>query len=87
MNIEMEDAGMNGWQGAVWSINQPKKTRRIFNDYGDSTVLWDNYGTIYERYYYIFKVDEIKNLFKKAGLELIKHNYDCGNEIFILTKN
>ena len=72
---------------SVWSINQPKKTRRIFNDYGDSTVLWDNYGTIYERYYYIFKVDEIKNLFKKAGLELIKHNYDCGNEIFILTKN
>ena len=72
---------------SVWSINQPKKTRRIFNDYGDSTVLWDNYGTIYERYYYIFKVDEIKKLFEEAGLELIKHEYDCGNEIFTLTKN
>ena len=24
VNIEMQDAGMNGWQGAVWSINQPQ---------------------------------------------------------------
>lgn len=24
INIEMQDAGMNGWQGAIWSINQPQ---------------------------------------------------------------
>ena len=71
---------------SVWSINQPKKTRRTFYKYGDNIVSWNNYGTIYERYYYIFKLDEIKNLFKKAGLLVIKHHYDCGNEIFILTK-
>ena len=71
---------------SVWSINQPKKTRRTFYKYGDNIVSWNNYGTIYERYYYIFKLDEIKNLFKKAGLLVIKHHYYCGNEIFILTK-
>lgn len=71
---------------SVWSINQPQKTRRTFDKYGDNIVPWNNYGTIYERYYYIFQLDEIKNLFKKVDLQLIKHNYDCGNEIFILTK-
>ena len=71
---------------SVWSINQPKKTRRTFYKYGDNIVLWNNYGTIYERYYYIFEIHEIKDLFKKAGLLLINHEYDCGNEIFILSK-
>ena len=71
---------------SVWSINQPKKTRRVFNNYGNNIVLWNNYGKIYERYYYIFKLDEIKNLFKKAGLLLIDYKYDCGNEIFTLMK-
>ncbi len=71
---------------SVWSINQPKKTKKTFNKYGNNIVTWNNYGEIYERYYYIFKIDEIKNLFKKANLLLIDHFYDCGNEIFILTK-
>ena len=71
---------------SVWSINQPAKTRRTFDKYGDNIVLWNNYGSIYERYYYIFQIDEIKDLFKKAGLLLIGHEYDCGNEIFILSK-
>lgn len=71
---------------SVWSIKQPSKTRRTFENYGDNIVLWNNYGNIYERYYYIFKIDEIKNLFKKTGLKLLEHNYDCGNEVFILTK-
>ena len=71
---------------SIWSKNQPLKTRRRFEKYGDNIVLWNNYGTIYERYYYIFKIDEIKELFKKTGLQLLQHNYDCGNEVFILTK-
>jgi len=45
---------------SVWSINQPKKTRRKFYKYGDNIVMWNNYGTIYERYYYIFNLDEIR---------------------------
>ena len=71
---------------SVWSINQPAKTKRTFDKYGDNIVLWNNYGTIYERYYYIFQISEIKELFEKTGLKILEHNYDCGNEIFILTK-
>ena len=71
---------------SVWSINQPAKTKRIFDKYGDNIVLWNNYGIIYERYYYIFQISEIKELFEKTGLKILEHNYDCGNEIFILTK-
>ena len=71
---------------SVWSINQPAKTRRTFDKYGDNIVLWNNYGSIYERYYYIFQIDEIKDLFETAGLKLVHCFHDCGNEIFILTK-
>ena len=68
---------------SVWSIHQPKKTRVTFNKYGNAIVKWNN---IYERYYYIFNNHEIKKLFKITNLKLISHNYNCGNEIFILTK-
>ena len=71
---------------SVWSINQPKKTRRSFKNYGNNIVLWNQYGEIYERYYYIFKIEELKSLFKKAGLIVINYKYDCGNEIFTLMK-
>ena len=49
---------------SVWSINQPRKTRRSFNSFGNNIVLWNNnQGKIFERYYYIFKLEEIKQLF------------------------
>jgi len=66
---------------SVWSIDQPKKTRVIFEKYGDTMVSWKNK---HDRYYYIFQIDEIKELFKEVGLRIQKHIYDCGNEIFIL---
>jgi len=71
---------------SVWSINQPKKIRRSFNHYGNNIVLWNNKGKIYERYYYIFKLDEIKTLIKTAGLNIVHYEYNCGNEIFTLMK-
>ena len=71
---------------SIWSKNQPTKTKRTFEKYGDNIVLWNNYGTIYNRYYYIFQIPEIKELFKKTNLLLIDQFHDCGNEIFILTK-
>tara|TARA_B100001175_G_scaffold259166_1_gene227808 strand:- start:7182 stop:7805 length:624 start_codon:yes stop_codon:yes gene_type:complete len=71
---------------SVWSINQPLKTRRKFNDYGNNIVIWNSYGKIFERYYYIFKIDEIKNLFRLVGLSLISHKYSCGNEVFTLVR-
>lgn len=71
---------------STWSINQPQKTRRTFNNYGNNIVLWNSYGKVYERYYYIFKLDEIKELIKKVGLIIINYEYSCGNEIFSLMK-
>lgn len=72
---------------SIWSINQPSKTRRNFSNYGNNIVLWNNNkGKIYERYYYIFKLDEIRKLFEKAGLIILNYEYNCGNEIFTLMK-
>jgi SAM-dependent methyltransferase len=68
---------------SVWSINQPDKTRIKFNKYGDTIVKWKKK---YDRYYYIFQIEEIVQLFKLANLHVMDHKYDCGNEIFILTK-
>lgn len=72
---------------SVWSINQPKKTRRNFKNYGNNIVLWDNNnGKIFERFYYIFKLDEFKKLINKVGLIIVNYEYNCGNEIFTLMK-
>jgi SAM-dependent methyltransferase len=71
---------------SVWALEQPKKTRRTFNHYGNNIVIWNSYGKVYERYYYIFKIPEIVSLFKKCGFLIETHSWNCGNEIFILTK-
>lgn len=71
---------------SVWSINQPGKTRRRFSRHGHHIVSWNSFGKIYERYYYIFELGEVKNLAEKTGLVLLDHKYDCGNEIFIFTR-
>lgn len=71
---------------SVWSITQPPKTRRVFTKYGDTIVPWKNPKETYERYYYIFEIDEICDLFKKAGFKMAQHYWDTGNEIFELTK-
>ena len=72
---------------SVWSINQPQKTRRSFNNYGNNIVLWNKFGKIYERFYYIYKLDELKQLFNLAGLTISNYEYSCGNEIFTLVKS
>lgn len=72
---------------SVWSKTQPKKTRRVFDSYGDTYVTWKGHdGSITERYYYIFKMPEIKKLFDKVGLVIYKHSWEVGNEVFLLTK-
>ena len=68
---------------SVWSIHQPKKTRVTFDNYGDNIVYWKNK---HPRYYYIFKLDEIEHLIENAGLKIINHLYDCGNEIYYIKK-
>lgn len=71
---------------SVWSKKQPSKTKRTFDNYGDVQVPWKSSKTnkIVERYYYIFKIDEIFSLFKENNFEIINHVWDCGNEIFII---
>lgn len=72
---------------SVWSINQShagKGNRKLTFHYGDNMVPWNNNGMIYNRYYYIFEINEIKDLFEKAELKLVDHFWNHGNEIYIL---
>ena len=64
---------------------QPSKTRRVFEKYGDVMVPWNTKGKIYERYYYIYQLEEIKKMFEKAGLKIISHKWECGNEVYVLS--
>tara|TARA_A100001015_G_scaffold310902_1_gene413110 strand:- start:4582 stop:5193 length:612 start_codon:yes stop_codon:yes gene_type:complete len=70
---------------SVWSIDQRHNNKLKF-DYGDNYIPWkDNTGMIKgNRYYYIFKNDEIKLLLEKYFI-IENHFWDHGNEIFILT--
>ena len=71
---------------SVWSIKQPLKTRRVFKNHGHNFVDWDKFGKKYNRYYYIFKEDEIKRLFALAGLNILNQTHDCGNEVWTLIR-
>lgn len=71
---------------SVWSIRQPPNTKQFksIKNYGDVMVSWNKYGETFDRYYYIFDIDEIKNLFKITGWKILSHSWDYGNEVFIL---
>jgi ubiquinone/menaquinone biosynthesis C-methylase UbiE len=72
---------------SIWSIKQGVETkgnRKLKFEYGHNLVPWNNNGKIYQRYYYIFNIDEIMELFEKAGLKVINHFWNHGNEVFIL---
>jgi len=73
---------------SVWSIEQPKKTRRKFDHYGDTIVPYCDPDTkqTYNRYYYIFTIPEITDLFSRTNFKVDTHFWDCGNEIFVLSK-
>ena len=68
---------------SVWAKEQPKKTRITFDKYGDNIVYWKKK---HPRYYYIFELDELKLLINEVGLNIDNEFYDCGNNIFILSK-
>jgi len=73
---------------SVWSIKQPPDTKqsKSITHYGDTMVAWDKFGEKYERYYYIFEVEELKRLFKQTAWTVIHHTWEYGNEVFILKK-
>ena len=75
---------------SIWSINQPNKIKRKFYHYGDTIVNWNtnrkdnkNNFIIIPRYYYIFELNEIKNLLKQH-FTITNYFWDTGNEIFEL---
>ncbi len=74
---------------SIWSINQShnKKLNNKFT-YGNNIVPFkDNKGNIKgDRYYYIFKLDEIKELLSQY-FTIISHEWIHGNEVFILSNN
>lgn len=72
---------------SVWSINQSHNKKLNFV-YGDNYIPWKNKdGSIKEqRYYYIFQLNELKNLIEKYFI-IEKHYWNHGNEIFILKSN
>ena len=67
---------------SVWSIRQPPSTKRNFKRFGDTMVPWNKFGTTYERYYYIFEIKEIVDLFTITGWVIEDHVWDYGNEVF-----
>jgi ubiquinone/menaquinone biosynthesis C-methylase UbiE len=73
---------------SVWSLKQPVNTSQSkkIKSYGDNLVQWNKDGKIYDRYYYIFKVDEITKLFNETGWDIISHTWEYGNEVFVLKK-
>ena len=71
---------------SVWSIIQPSKTRRTFKKYGDVLVPWNKYGNVFQRYYYIFTLEELKTMFECCGFDIRSQFHTCGNEVFVLVK-
>ena len=73
---------------SVWSLRQPQNTPQSnkITHYGGNLVKWNKNGVEYDRYYYIFSLDEILDLFSKTGWKVTRHFWDYGNEIFILKK-
>ena len=56
----------------------------ILNNYFIVKIFLLIYIFFFVIYYYIFKNEEIIELFEKIGLKLISHQWNHGNEIFIL---
>jgi ubiquinone/menaquinone biosynthesis C-methylase UbiE len=74
---------------SIWSLNQ-SHNKKLDNKfiYGSNIVPWKDIkrNIIGNRYYYIFKIDEITDLIKQF-FNIDSHNWIYGNEIFILNND
>lgn len=70
----------------VWALEQPENSRRKFTKQ-DNMVSWkDKSGKILgERYYYVFKKNELEDLINK-NFTILKSFYELGNWGIILEK-
>jgi len=70
----------------VWALEQPENSRRQFKKQ-DNMVTWkDKKGNLMgERYYYVFKKDELENLINDS-VTIVETFYELGNWGVILEK-
>ena len=70
----------------VWALEQPENSRRKFEKQ-DNMVTWkDKKGDLMgERYYYVFKKDELENLINDS-VTIVESFYELGNWGVILEK-
>ena len=70
----------------VWALEQPENSRRKFKKQ-DNMVTWkDKKGNLMgERYYYVFKKDELENLINDS-VTIVESFYELGNWGVILEK-
>jgi len=87
--LEKDDNNNNTKNKKNNTKNKKNKGKELNFHYGDNLVPWKDKEKemTYYRYYYIFRMEEILELFNLAGLNLISHFWNHGNEIFILEKN
>ena len=70
----------------VWALEQPEDSRRKFEKQ-DNMVTWKSKkgDLMGERYYYVFKKDELENLINDS-VTIVKSFYELGNWGVILEK-
>jgi ubiquinone/menaquinone biosynthesis C-methylase UbiE len=72
----------------VWALEQDGKTGKEFNKQ-ENFVKWTNNktGENYERYYYVFKKNELEDLVKNFNIEILESYYEAGNWGVVMKKN
>jgi len=78
-----ENYGVNlvPWKKPIHTQNNHKKNKQ-----NKLNKLNKEQEDVKMRFYYIFRIKELIDLFNKAGLTILEHKWDCGNEVFILQK-
>ena len=71
----------------VWALEQPENSRRKFEKQ-DNMVTWKSKkgDLMGERYYYVFKKDELENLINDS-VTIVESFYELGNWGVVLEKN
>ena len=79
LSAEVGFAGDDNWTKCIAS-----QTDELCADAQPSQWPSSKTGTIFERYYYIFNIEELIILICQANFKIIDNFWDCGNEIFII---
>ena len=70
----------------VWAFEQPSETKKQFINQ-DSIVTWNaNDGNVYDRYYHLFKKDEIEQLLSQFNVIIKERIEEYGNYGYIIEK-